>query len=525
MSNTLSLRSDRIGFNFIDSGVRSENVVITTSLSNDHKIVIGGKSMINVDSSTDLITSFNTNKVAFVVDASTMRVGIGTINPTRSLDIRAPEGIIISGAMVLDGPATFAGTLTANTFIGNAFGLSNIIASRLVGTLAASVFAPGSIPIESLITGGSGGQISFTTVGTSFLSTGTLETGRLIVNGRDLTQNPAELLTGKLCTLVFAPNLIPADSIKSDGQLVLSSILVSSIAGNGLNMSNVPASLLSGFLRSSVFANRTIPTESLQSTGKITISEISASVARTNIAFTQLAHISTISTGSLNATDLFAERGIFSTLSTEQTAITEAFVQKAAFSTLSAGTLIATNTVIQLGSFSTVSTAAFIAADSFVQKGAFSSLSAGVTVAGEAFIKYGAFSSISAGVLQVSTISASFLTTQLLNIDALIGDRIAVSSGSFSTISTGFLRSQQLSTLSLDANQAQFSTALINKLSIATSIHAPIINVTNIYADTENALHIIASSMNVTSAIFINVLASSFNGKLLGLTVMDVADV
>ena len=98
--------------------------------------------------------------------------------------------------------------------------------------------------------------------------------------------------------------------------------------------------------------------------------------------------------------------------------------------------------------------------------------------------------------------------------------------GNFSSISSGvsYVGFETVSSFSVGTINAGNVTAnsLSSFIVYTSSVHTPNIYVTNIYANDGGIANVVASSLNASKAVFIQVIASSFQGTLLGRNVLQV---
>jgi hypothetical protein len=123
----------------------------------------------------------------------------------------------------------------------------------------------------------------------------------------------------------------------------------------------------------------------------------------------------------------------------------------------------------------------------------------------------GAFSSISAGTANIDILNARLFSTAAGTASSFTIGSIFASSGSISSIR---------------GNEARISTVTANTLSsyivYASSVNTPNIYVTNIYANDGGIANVVASSLNASRAVFVQVIASSFQGSLIGKNILTV---
>ena len=111
-------------------------------------------------------------------------------------------------------------------------------------------------------------------------------------------------------------------------------------------------------------------------------------------------------------------------------------------------------------------------------------------------------------------INTSSITTSTINLNTLSG-----SSGIFSTISTNSLFGGGIQVSSVQ------SGVLSSYIVMTSSLTSSNVYVTNIYANdgtNTGIINIIASSLNASQAVFIQVLASSFVGNLSGQNILTI---
>ena len=138
-------------------------------------------------------------------------------------------------------------------------------------------------------------------------------------------------------------------------------------------------------------------------------------------------------------------------------------------------------------------------------------LSTGILTAASISSGFGAFSSIVAGIDNTDILNARLFSTAAGTASSFTIGSIFISSGSVS---------------SLRGNEARISTVTANTLSsyivYASSVNTPNIYVTNIYANDGGIANVVASSLNASRAVFVQVIASSFQGSLIGKNLLTV---
>jgi hypothetical protein len=129
-------------------------------------------------------------------------------------------------------------------------------------------------------------------------------------------------------------------------------------------------------------------------------------------------------------------------------------------------------------------------------------------------------------ILSTTLLSTGNLTASTINTDILNTRLFSTASGSASTFTIGNIFGSSGSISSIIGNEAKISTVTANTLSsyivYASSINTPNIYVTNIYANDGGIANVVASSLNASRAVFVQVIASSFQGSLIGKNLLTV---
>ena len=138
----------------------------------------------------------------------------------------------------------------------------------------------------------------------------------------------------------------------------------------------------------------------------------------------------------------------------------------------------------------------------------------------------GMISSASIGSVLTAAGAFSSISVGTANIDILNTRLFSTASGSASTFTIGNIFGSSGSISSIIGNEAKISTVTANTLSsyivYASSVNTPNIYVTNIYANDGGIANVVASSLNASRAVFIQVIASSFQGSLIGKNLLTV---
>jgi hypothetical protein len=512
------------------------------------------------------ISVFDGSKASLVVDTSNRRIGIGTSTPTVALDIVSPTGIRVIGPTVLTGNTsitgttnvtgnlTTTGTITASFLSGSAIGLTNVPATRIVGTLPASAYGAGTIPFTALTGGSSGGNFTISgsvianSISTAVISTGLLFAGTLVGNLN--TSN----LTGSLPTGIFAFNTVPLSALQREG----------SFFGDGGGISNISTISLQGQLDSRLFSTASIRPEAISSGGTLRVSSatipfLSSAIIRTGLLHNQLLSTYQIITSSLTFTRAVGSILILDSIfvsSISSGSLASLAGSAGSFSSLSAGivnvggaintVLLSTNVgfastmtidVLNVRTISSGSLASLLG-----PSGSFSSISTGILTVGNQFTTNnlstatGFASSFTVNVLNVGFISSgslAFLNTSTIFVEeSLFTNRLSSGIGIFSTLRSGSafigqLLASSVATSSLTSVRGLFSSINASTIQAETlssfiihtsSATIPNLYVTNIYANTGNSeiINVIASSLNASKGVFLQVIASTFIGSLFG---------
>ena len=129
-------------------------------------------------------------------------------------------------------------------------------------------------------------------------------------------------------------------------------------------------------------------------------------------------------------------------------------------------------------------------------------------------------------ILSTTLLSTANLTASTINTDILNSRLLSTASGTASSFTIGSIFASSGSISSIRGNEARISTVTANTLSsyivYASSINTPNIYVTNIYANDSGIANVVASSLNASRAVFVQVIASSFQGSLIGKNLLTV---
>ena len=138
----------------------------------------------------------------------------------------------------------------------------------------------------------------------------------------------------------------------------------------------------------------------------------------------------------------------------------------------------------------------------------------------------GMISSASIGLVLTAAGAFSSISVGTANIDILNTRLLSTASGTASSFTIGSIFGSSGSISSIIGNEAKISTVTANTLSsyivYASSINTPNIYVTNIYANDGGIANVVASSLNASRAVFVQVIASSFQGSLIGKNLLTV---
>ena len=332
---------------------------------------------------------------------------------------------------------------------------------------------------------------------------------------------------------------------------IIGTITASYFTGSAINLTSIPAARIVGTLPASAYGNATIPITALSgyNSGNLTIS---GTLTMDTIGITDSLSVNIISTSFIGAQEgnfnlVSSGNALIDTLGSRSLSTAFGFI-----STLTVGFLFAGNIssgsigslATSGGSFSSISAGTATAGTINVQTlstgaGTFSSLTVGSLFAGSISsgsigsltTSGGAFSSISAGtatagIANITSLSAGTITASSLTVGMAFASTINALAGNFSSISSGvsYVGFETVSSFSVGTINAGNVTAnsLSSFIVYTSSVHTPNIYVTNIYANDGGIANVVASSLNASKAVFIQVIASSFQGTLLGRNVLQV---
>jgi len=297
---------------------------------------------------------------------------------------------------------------------------------------------------------------------------------------------------------------------------IIGTITASFFYGSAMGLTSIPAARLIGSLPTSVYGNATIPLTALSGYNNGVLG-LSGAITADILAITSSLSVSQISTGIITSgegdfTFLSTGNGIANTFtvgslfagSISSGSIGNLLTASGAFSSLSTGT--ANVDIINNRFFSTTVGIASSFTVGTLFAGTISSGSIGNLLTAS-----GSFSSLSVGTANIdilNTRSLSIATARVssLTVGNLFVGNISGSTAFFSTLSSGLVTANTLSSYVV----------------YTSSIHTPNIYVTNIYANDGGIANVVASSLNASKAVFIQVIASSFQGTLLGKNILIV---
>jgi len=389
-----------------------------------------------------------------------------------------------------------------NTFIANLSTLSNLITGISTNVTATSTNVN---TLSNLITGISTNVTATSTVVntiSNIVATNTTNIGSISNSVNFL------LTVNNLSDITISTNYAYISTLSAGA-------VFSRFIGDGSLLTNVPFNISSA-LSTIILSTSFLYASSLSTFSmKANVGYISTLITtnyNTNSFSTAVGYASTFTIGTLFATSISS--GSIGSLLTAA----------GAFSSISAGTATIeianiTNLSAGTGTFSSLTVGSLFAAS--ISSGSIGSL----TTAG------GAFSSISAGtgtigIANIISLSTGSIVASSLTIGNTFTSTINALAGNFSSISIGtaYVGFETISSLSAGTINAGNVTAnnLSSYIVYTSSLHTPNIYVTNIYANDGGIANVVASSLNASKAVFIQVIASSFQGTLLGRNVLQV---
>ena len=309
---------------------------------------------------------------------------------------------------------------------------------------------------------------------------------------------------------------ITGTTIFTGGTNVVGTMTASFFYGSAMGLTSIPAARLIGTLPGTVYGDATIPLTAISGYNN-GILGLSGGVVADTLGITNSLSVNVISSGnafidSLQTTKFSTAIVTASTFTVgtlfantiSSGSIGNLLTASGAFSSLSVGTA---NIDINNNRFLSTSVGT---ASSFTVGTLFAgSISSGSI--GNLLTAAGSFSSLSAGTANVSILNTTSLsiataTVSSLTVGNLVGRNISASTAFFSTLSSGLVT----------------ATTLSSYIVYASSINTPNIYVTNIYANDGGIANVVASSLNASKSVFLQVIASSFQGTLWGKNILVV---
>jgi hypothetical protein len=470
---------------------------------------------------------------AMIINASS-NVGIGIAAPTTTLDVAGTGRFQILSTQQLFVSSISSG-IVYGRFVGDGSLLTGLPASGLSALppiLSTTLLSTGNLTASNISVGVLSTSYGFF----STISAGTIF-GRFVGDGSLLTGLPASGLSALppiLSTTLLSTGNLTASNI-SVGVLSTTYGFFSTIsAGTIFGRFVGDGSLLTGIVGSGgmSFVPPVLST-TLLSTGILTARNISTAVISTNEGFASSFFINRLTTSTVSAL-----LGSFSSLS-----VSQVYVSSLTVDNLTIGN---DNGFINMGDViaGSLSTVTVVAESISTNNGFISSISARTintdilntrlfsTASGSAStftigtLFAGTISSASIGSVLTAAGAFSSISAGTANLDILNARLFSTAAGTASSFTIGSIFASSGSISSLRGNEARISTVTANTLSsyivYASSVNTPNIYVTNIYANDGGIANVVASSLNASRAVFVQVIASSFQGSLIGKNLLVV---
>ena len=516
--------------------------------------------LVNAVSTNVTTVSTNLNTVSNLVNAvstnvTTISTNLNTVSNTVNFLLSVSN---ISAATISTSYGFFS-TISAGTvfgkFVGDGTGLTGIpttagllAVSNLVNAVSTNTTTVStnlntvSNTVNFLLTVS---NISAATTSTSYGFFSTLSSGTIYAK----FVGDGSGLTGIASGMSALPPIL-STTLLSTGLLTASNISVATISTNYGFFSTLSAgtiyarfvgdgSGLTGIASGSggISALPPILSTTLLSTGLLTANNISVATLSTNYGF-----FSTLSAGTIYARFVGDGSGLLGITATIPQNITVNSISTTIISaatgftsSFTIGMFTATTATVQNGLFSSISTG-----QGYISSLRVDSLQIGLSTG---YINMGDLitTTLSSGSVRTGNISSGSATITSLSAGTAYIGNLSVSQAYFSSISTTLAWIGQATISSISVNTINSGTAFISSLRTsesrvstvtanvlssyivyASSVNTPNIYVTNIYANDGGIANVVASSLNASRAVFVQVIASSFQGALVGTNLMTV---
>jgi archaellum component FlaC len=485
-----------------------------------------------------IFPAVGSNVTPAMIITTSSNVGIGVLAPTTTLDVGGTGRFQILSSQQLFTSSISAGTVYGK-FVGDGSGLTGITSGGI------SIVPP--ILSTTLLSTGllTASNISAATISTNYgffstLSAGTIY-GKFVGDGSGLTgitSGGISIVPPILSTTLLSTGLLTASNIStatiSTNYGFFSTLSAGTIYGKFVGDGSGLTGITSG---GGISIVPPILSTTLLSTGLLTASNISTTTISTNYGF-----FSTLSSGTIyakfvgdgslltNVPFSLSQNISVNSISTNTISTSAGFA-----STFTIGTLSLTTATVQNGLFSSISTG-----QGYISSLRVDSLQIGLSTG---YINMGDLitTTLSSGSVRTGNISSGSATISSLSAGTAYIGNLTGSQANFSSISTAIAWIGQATISSISANTINSGTAFISSLRTsevrastvtaavlssyivyASSINTPNIYVTNIYANDGGIANVVASSLNASRAVFVQVIASSFQGALIGTNLLAV---
>jgi archaellum component FlaC len=425
-----------------------------------------------------IFPAVGSNVTPAMIITTSSNVGIGVLAPTTTLDVGGTGRFQILSSQQLYTSSVSAG-IVYGKFMGDGSGLTGITSgggiSIVPPILSTTLLSTGLLTASNISTAtistnyGFFSTLSAGTIYGKFVGDGSGLTG--ITSGGGISIVPPILSTTLLSTGLLTASNISAATISTNYgffSTLSSGTIYAKFVGDGSLLTNVPFSL----------------------SQNISVNSISTNTISTSVGFA-----SSFTIGMLSLNTATVQNGLFSSISTGQGYISSLRVDSLQIG-LSTG-------YINMGDLITTTLSSGSVRTGNISSGSatISSLSAGTAYIGNLTGSQANFSSISTAIAWIGQATISSISANTIN------------SG------TAFISSLRTS----EVRASTVTAAVLSSFIVyASSINTPNIYVTNIYANDGGIANVVASSLNASRAVFVQVIASSFQGALIGTNLLAV---